>query len=154
MKRFPLEAHFVHFSCAYNSLSEALTDYEKNADIEVVGVVSILFEVSRQHNPAFDALFGDRKLFSEIKYPDNLDTVNVSGSAYIENLDLRNLIPSNIRTAGYYAYEGSLTTPPCTDVLRWYVMNARGYISEQQLHKFRQLLNSPDLEGEEDPIAR
>eukprot|EP01084_Bolivina_argentea_P242829 407241_1 len=43
---------------------------------------------------------------------------------------------------GYYAYEGSLTTPPCTNINRWHVMNARGYIGTSQLETFRTLLSA------------
>merc|ERR1712241_1227147 len=59
---------------------------------------------------------------------------------FVEGLDLADLIPLDYATAGYYAYEGSLTTPPCTNIVRWHVMNARASISEAQMEKFRGLM--------------
>merc|ERR1712083_1050632 len=58
----------------------------------------------------------------------------------VQGLDLKELIPEHIESEGYYAYQGSLTTPPCTDIVRWHVMNARGTIGVDQMDKFRQLL--------------
>merc|ERR1711924_199686 len=36
----------------------------------------------------------------------------------------------------YYTYDGSLTTPPCTEGLRWVVMQSNMYLSAQQLATF------------------
>merc|ERR1712244_20549 len=83
----------------------------------------------------FDAIF-DAAHYANIKYPAGSDDASV----VIDNLDLSGLIPSDIGTAGYYAYEGSLTTPPCTNIVRWHVMNSRGYIGRDQMEKFRDLM--------------
>merc|ERR1712154_150387 len=83
----------------------------------------------------FDAIF-DAAHYAQIKYPAGADDASV----VIDNLDLSGLIPSDIGTAGYYAYEGSLTTPPCTNIVRWHVMNARATISAAQIEKFRGLM--------------
>merc|ERR1719229_1035735 len=50
------------------------------------------------------------------------------------------MIPSDIGSRGYYAYEGSLTTPPCTNIVRWHVMNARQTIGVNQIAQFRALM--------------
>merc|ERR1712130_1075707 len=71
----------------------------------------------------------------DIQYPGKRDYDSI-----VTDLDLTELIPADIETAGYYAYEGSLTTPPCTDIVRWHVMNARGTIGIDQMDKFRHLL--------------
>merc|ERR1712083_847445 len=70
-----------------------------------------------------------------IQYPGKRDYEEV-----VLGLDLTELIPEDIETEGYYAYQGSLTTPPCTDIVRWHVMNARGTIGVDQMDKFRHLL--------------
>jgi len=107
----------------------------KGEDTHQLGVVGIMFDISAEDNPAFDAIF-DAAHYAQIKYPAGSDDASV----VIDNLDLSGLIPSDIGTAGYYAYEGSLTTPPCTNIVRWHVMNARASISEAQMEKFRGLM--------------
>merc|ERR1712154_495850 len=103
----------------------------EGVDTHQLGVVGLFFDVVEDKtNPAFDALFDD-VLFSS------------SGTEQvIRGLDLSELIPADIGSAGYYAYEGSLTTPPCTNIVRWHVMNARGYIGKSQMEKFRTLMNN------------
>jgi carbonic anhydrase len=40
---------------------------------------------------------------------------------------------------GYYAYTGSLTTPPCSEGVRWQVMKGPIEVSESQIEAFRKL---------------
>merc|ERR1711933_24546 len=61
---------------------------------------------------------------------------------FVEGLDLADLIPLDYATAGYYAYEGSLTTPPCSNIVRWHVMNAKAQISEAQMERLRTIMES------------
>merc|ERR1712152_9811 len=102
-----------------------------------------MFDISAEDNPAFDAIF-DAAHYDKIQYPAGADDASV----VIDNLDLSRLIPSDIGTAGYYAYEGSLTTPPCTNIVRWHVMNARAKISEGQMEKFRELLQADGVHSQ------
>lgn len=143
---FPLELHFVHYSCDHSSLSSTLEDFPTEDDVKdaeaagedvyQLGVVGIFFDVVNESNPAFDAIFGlnDGHL-DNIQYPNKRNWTEV-----ITDLNLADLIPDDIATEGYYAYEGSLTTPPCTDIVRWHVMEARGTIGVDQMDQFRQLL--------------
>ena len=104
-------------------------------DFHQLGVVGIMFDVVDEDNPAFDAIFDDEH-YDHLKYPAHSD----DASTVVHDLDLSGLIPEDIGSAGYYAYEGSLTTPPCTNIVRWHVMNARATISAAQLEKFRGLM--------------
>merc|ERR1712154_710198 len=102
----------------------------KGEDTHQLGVVGIMFDVVEADNPAFDSLFS---VFENIKYPPHSD----DASQVVKDLDLSGLIPSDVTSKGYYAYEGSLTTPPCTNIVRWHVMNARQTIGVSQIAKFR-----------------
>merc|ERR1712083_582391 len=87
-----------------------------------------------EDNPAFGALFASERLD---RYESPLaDDEELSDLDFVEDFSLADLIPIDYPTAGYYAYEGSLTTPPCTNIVRWHVMNAKASISEKQMEQF------------------
>jgi carbonic anhydrase len=48
-----------------------------------------------------------------------------------------NLLPAN--TAAYYEYNGSLTAPPCTEGVAWFVLKNPVSVSAEQIHVFAQL---------------
>jgi len=149
-KQYPLEVHFVHYSCAHASLGLTLDQFgtgdavnalkEAGEDVHQLGVVGFFFEISEEDNPAFDALFTNARM-------NRIDTPLAEGTEldeldFVEEFKLSDMIPLDYATAGYYAYEGSLTTPPCTNIVRWHVMNAKAKISEAQMEKFRDLLGA------------
>ncbi|MBE7447135.1 MAG: carbonic anhydrase family protein [Planctomycetia bacterium] len=47
------------------------------------------------------------------------------------------LLPKN--TTAYYTYTGSLTTPPCTEHVNWFILKTPIEVSEAGLHKFTSL---------------
>jgi carbonic anhydrase len=51
-------------------------------------------------------------------------------------IDMNELLPKDQR---YYQFMGSLTTPPCTEGVRWYVMSEVAEASEEQLRAFLSL---------------
>jgi carbonic anhydrase len=52
---------------------------------------------------------------------------------------LRNLQKKQ-RVANYYRYNGSLTTPPCDEGVRWFIMNQPLKISKPHFQQFRQAI--------------
>ena len=53
-------------------------------------------------------------------------------------IDLARLFP---KETGYYNYNGSLTTPPCSEVVNWYVMKNPVSASKDQLESFAKMLD-------------
>jgi len=53
----------------------------------------------------------------------------------------------------YYRYNGSLTTPPCTEGVRWFVLKAVGHIALEQAENFVQLIGE-DARGPQPLNAR
>lgn len=49
-------------------------------------------------------------------------------------LSLAELLP---QTRGYYTYQGSLTTPPCSEVVRWLLLDSPVELSPQQIAAYR-----------------
>lgn len=52
------------------------------------------------------------------------------------NIDPQELLPKDF--SRYYHYVGSLTTPPCTENVQWYILKDTDTISSAQLKKFRE----------------
>lgn len=52
------------------------------------------------------------------------------------NLNAADVLPAN---KTYYAYDGSLTTPPCSEGVKWYVLSEPAEISAEQLAEFQKL---------------
>ena len=52
------------------------------------------------------------------------------------SVNVRNLLPADL---GYYTFTGSLTTPPCTEGVTWYVLKTPSTLSPQQLATFAKL---------------
>jgi carbonic anhydrase len=50
------------------------------------------------------------------------------------NIDPNELLPKN---RGYYTYLGSLTTPPCTEIVTWYVLKSATQLSAEQVETFK-----------------
>lgn len=49
------------------------------------------------------------------------------------------LLPSDVEEGGIYSYTGSLTTPPCTEDVSWFVMEDAGFVSAAQVAEFLRL---------------
>ena len=51
-------------------------------------------------------------------------------------IDPKGLVPRN---AAYYTYGGSLTAPPCTEGVTWFVLKTPVEVSEAQIVEFAKL---------------
>jgi len=58
--------------------------------------------------------------------------VDVSGTT----INAGDLLPSDL---GYFTFSGSLTTPPCSEDVTWFVLKSTGSLSPGQLHEFARL---------------
>jgi carbonic anhydrase len=83
-----------------------------------VAVVAILFK-SGAPNPLLETLW--KNIPREKDKTVEISTVSVN---------VEELLPSQ---HGYYSYNGSLTTPPCTEGVTWYVLKAISTLSDEQL---------------------
>ncbi|CAK7218411.1 hypothetical protein SBRCBS47491_003500 [Sporothrix bragantina] len=112
---FPMEAHFV---------------YETSAGD--IAVVAFVFQLSQfgYSTPLFDSVFA------------HLDDIATPGT-FTETgpLDFTGLI-KHFNTHGIYYYSGSLTTPPCSENVAWYIsteplpLNVQTYNAVKKVVKF------------------
>jgi len=43
----------------------------------------------------------------------------------------------------YWHYQGSLTTPPCSETVHWYVMQTAAHVSQTMVANFKELFPNP-----------
>lgn len=89
-----------------------------------LAVLAVMFEVGKE-NAALDPILDKMPL--TLNHPVPLG----------KHLNLNQLFPDNHH---YYRYSGSLTTPPCTEGVRWLVMKEPVTLSAEQLAKFQHAL--------------
>ena len=53
-----------------------------------------------------------------------------------------NLEDALVTTAGYYTYPGSLTTPPCSEIVTWIVLSDVAEMSWQQFQRYRRIVGN------------
>lgn len=90
------------------------------------GVISVLFQPGKTnaaYAPVFDHL------------PRKGERITVDGLS----LDLGALLPAD---KGYYAFKGSLTTPPCSEGVSWMVLKQPVRLGAEQIKAFRRLYNA------------
>ena len=93
----------------------------KNADGKLA-VIAVLFKEGKE-NPALTSIFATMP--------------KVEGKAALPaNFDATALLPNSL---GFYAFTGSLTTPPCSEGVAWQVLNTPVEISKAQIAAFRKI---------------
>ena len=58
------------------------------------------------------------------------------------------------RLANYYRYNGSMTTPPCTEGVRWFILKQPLTLSAEQQQKFKQVIKQASNRPIQDLNAR
>uniref|UniRef100_A0A8C6QRS1 Carbonic anhydrase n=1 Tax=Nannospalax galili TaxID=1026970 RepID=A0A8C6QRS1_NANGA len=113
--RFPAEIHVVHLSTAFSGFQEAL------GRPGGLAVLAAFLQEGPEENGAYEQLLS------------HLEEITEEGSkTEIPGLDVSALLPSDL--SRYYRYEGSLTTPPCSQGVIWTVFNQTVKLSAKQLH--------------------
>ncbi|XP_075252573.1 uncharacterized protein LOC142344644 [Convolutriloba macropyga] len=127
--QYPAEVHFV-----FRSKSAALTDA---GSLTVLGFMIDVYDGEGfQHGGEFGNIL---EAITKLKYKDNLEE-------YANSISISDLIPlyNPEFMSKFYHYDGSLTTPPCIEVVNWFVFQDPIYISQAQYDNF---LEGYDFEG-------
>jgi carbonic anhydrase len=91
-----------------------------------LGVVGVLIQPGKS-NAAYAPIFEH--------LPRTGERITVDGL----KLDLPALLPAD---KGYYAFEGSLTTPPCSEGVNWMVLKTPVRLGADQIKAFRRIYNA------------
>ncbi len=96
----------------------------KSADGKLA-VIGVMIEEGK-HNSAFDPVWSNLPKARGTEY--HLEHVKV---------DVNNLLPARKTT---YRYDGSLTTPPCSEGVKWIIMTTPIQLSAKQVSAFRAIM--------------
>ncbi|XP_046683942.1 carbonic anhydrase 1-like [Homalodisca vitripennis] len=120
---YPMELHMVFFKTDYQSVDEAM-QYKDG-----LLVLALFYEIddSNSDNVVYSEIV---RKFPDIEFPHSSTRLDIS-------LSLNVLLPFD--TERYFTYKGSLTTPPCLEVVTWIDFKHPIYLSHSQLGAFRKL---------------
>ncbi len=96
----------------------------QNPDTDDLAVIGIFFEEGSEN--AFLANFSD-----------NLPETENSPLSLSNEVNATDLLPSDM---GYYTYTGSLTTPPCSEIVTWLVMKTPVQASSTQINAMHNII--------------
>jgi carbonic anhydrase len=90
-----------------------------------LAVIAVMFKVGEK-NTAIQKLIKNMPIH-----------ITQKNSLCQENLKAKDLLPKN---TAYYRFNGSLTTPPCSEGVRWFVLKEPVEISKEQLKEFEKVM--------------
>uniref|UniRef100_G3TMC4 Carbonic anhydrase n=1 Tax=Loxodonta africana TaxID=9785 RepID=G3TMC4_LOXAF len=121
-RRFLIEIHVVHYNSKYKSYNIA-----KDAP-DGLAVIAAFCEVQdNTENTYYSELISQ---LQNIRHPGQSTT--------LAGLDIKDMLPENLHD--YYTYLGSLTTPPCTENVLWFVLAEPVRLSSAQVWKLENSL--------------
>ncbi|KAB1268116.1 Carbonic anhydrase 6 [Camelus dromedarius] len=120
--RYGTEIHVVHYNSKYTSYDEA------QEAPDGLAVLAALTEVKD---------YDENTYFSN--FLSHLNNVKYTGQKTVLNgLDIQDMLPKDLHS--YYSYWGSLTTPPCTENVHWFVLADTVKLSRAQILKLENSL--------------
>ena len=120
------QIHFVHWNCT--DFSSSIEASKHKHGLAVLGVLVQALEGEHNRNKHLDKIV---KHLTKVTKPDSTTELRNT------KLDLKKLFPSN--RWNYATYEGSLTTPPLSEVVDWIVFLQPIQCSTKQLREFRRI---------------
>lgn len=124
-KRFAGELHVVHYNTKYENFEAAVTQPDGLA------VLGVFLEVGPRENPYYQQILEHLRSIQE-----------EDGEVFVPGFNIAGLLPDNLHL--YFHYNGSLTTPPCLESVKWTVFNQTVMLSKEQMSVLVSSLQTDD----------
>ena len=126
LKQFNFHAPSEHtFNGKHFPLESQLVHADKDGNL---AVVAVMFEMGR-NNALLSPLW--------MKMPNKKGDKNALPKQY----DVSAMLPSD---RDYYRFDGSLTTPPCSEGVLWFVLKQPAIASKPQIDRFTEVMGHPN----------
>ncbi|NXR15832.1 CAH9 anhydrase, partial [Semnornis frantzii] len=123
--RFAAEIHVVHYNTKYDSFKEA------RVHSDGLAVLGAFLEVGPRENPYYQEIL------------EHLHKIQSKGKeVLVPGFNIAGLLPANLKF--YFHYNGSLTTPPCYETVKWTVFNQTMLLSHDQMSMLVMTLRNDD----------
>uniref|UniRef100_A0A8C8B6F1 Carbonic anhydrase n=1 Tax=Otus sunia TaxID=257818 RepID=A0A8C8B6F1_9STRI len=123
--RFAAEIHVVHYNTKYDTFKEAMVHPDGLA------VLGAFLEVGPRENPYYQEIL------------EHLHKIQKEGEeVLVSGFNIAGLLPTNLKL--YFHYNGSLTTPPCYQTVKWTVFNQTMLLSHEQMSMLVTSLRNDD----------
>ncbi|KAG5874604.1 hypothetical protein JTB14_018814 [Gonioctena quinquepunctata] len=119
--RFPLELHIVHYAKRYGSLDLA------KQHVGGVAVLAVLFDLSPDDDDEFQPLVNILETIQE----------DLNDPKELDDFVVKKFLPRD--HAGFFRYDGSLTTPGCEEGVVWTIFTHTMPISRKQVETFERI---------------
>ncbi|KAM8931071.1 receptor-type tyrosine-protein phosphatase gamma isoform 2-T2 [Pelodytes ibericus] len=117
-RRFPVEMQIYFYNPDdFDSFETAILEKR------LIAAMSVFFQATQRNNPALDPIIHGLK-----------GVVHHEKETTLDPFILRDLLPTSLDS--FYRYTGSLTTPPCSEIVEWVVFSRPVLISYHQLEAF------------------
>lgn len=140
-KRYPAEMHIVHGKTSYLS---SLADFQANSSDTYV-VIGLMIDTA--HNDDTDAKqdndYGKNENMQKLIEAIDKVTYKDDSVDFRNGPNLASLLPHD---TSFYRYNGSLTTPPCSETVIWTLLSNPVTISVNQFIAFQRLFS--DIDGD------
>nr|XP_016850680.1 PREDICTED: receptor-type tyrosine-protein phosphatase gamma isoform X4 [Anolis carolinensis] len=117
-RRFPVEMQIYFYNPDdFDSFGSAVQEKR------IIGAMAVFFQVNQRDNPALEPIIHGLK-----------GVVHHEKETFLDPFVLRDILPASL--GSYYRYAGSLTTPPCSEIVEWIAFRMPVPISYRQLEAF------------------